>query len=79
MHQQFLLVVPDGWTDIGDINVILQHTSIDNIQSSINEQTWWAIDQVLEAAGLLPLNQNVSEANLFNDGTQYKLWVRYTT
>jgi hypothetical protein len=74
----FLLVVPEGWTEIADVQVIFATASAESIQADITSEMWWEIEQAIDAAGLLPIGSTVIDAKLFDGGGGWKLWVKYS-
>ena len=61
----FLMVVPEGWGIVQDINAIFQLADTTSIQNIITSQAWWEIEQLLEPSGQLDSTKSIWGAKLF--------------
>ena len=74
----FLLVVPDGWTEIPNDPVWIGSViSIDELNSNIVQEQWTSIDVLLSSMVILPSGKTVAQARLIQTDAGYRFWVRY--
>lgn len=76
MSHQFLLIVPEGWTEIENAQDFFQnHASMENINTYASDQTFWFITSAMDNAGLLPAGMMVTNAKAFDAGDGPRMWV----
>jgi len=75
----FVMVIPPGWTEIANGTSIIEGWGEAGIVDSIQQQNWGDVGSMLEAAGVLPTGQDVTDARLFSTGetgaNRLRLWV----
>lgn len=62
----FTFIAPEDWTPTPDGFVDLIPSGISSVQTWIDTQTWYALEEELHNNDLLPLNHHILEARLFN-------------
>lgn len=75
---EFLMVVPPGWTEIPNAEEVINNTLGDGAHGAIAQELWWEFTNALDAFGLLPAGQIVTDARLFKTGdplNPVRLWV----
>jgi hypothetical protein len=81
MTDNFVMVIPEGWTEIENATQMIEAWGENGVISTIQQQAWGEIDSMLEAAGILPAGKTTAEARLFSAGetgdARLRLWVIY--
>lgn len=77
-HQQFLLLHGPEWIEIEYATELVYLWGEDGIYTMINGQSWGELDGLIEAEGLLPVGQTVSNGKAFRDGNIFRLWVTFS-
>lgn len=62
----FLLVIPDGWTDTPAGTLDLIPAGVSGVESWISAQAFHQLEEAMQVNGLLPENHHVLEARIFN-------------
>lgn len=76
MSHQFLLIVPEGWTEIENASdFFFNHMTMENVNIYAAEQTYWFITGALDNAGILPVGMMVTGAKAFDAGDGPRMWV----
>jgi hypothetical protein len=73
---EFLLVVPDGWTEVTNLEQVFSWASPEAIQLDIAQELWYEIEQAMDFAGVMPAEHMILDAKLFDGGSGWRLWVR---
>jgi hypothetical protein len=72
----FLLVVPEGWTEFAEINTQINEGAISNTELSyqLSQQAWDYVDSMLAGAGIDVAPKLTQNAKLIYTETGYRFW-----
>ena len=77
----FLLIVPEGWTEIEDGETFVnRHWGIDGLISIIADSAWGEITSALDEDHELPFGMIVGEVRFFqvtDENRTMRLWIRF--
>jgi hypothetical protein len=77
-HNNFLLVTPDGWTELENApEILFSQGGLATVSDLINNTDWPALSQLLENAGVIAENTQITEARVINTQigeTAYRFW-----
>lgn len=76
---EFLMIVPDGWTEPADIEALLNNggANPDEVSFWISQESWGDIETMLSNAVALPEGKHVMNAKIFRTDTGYRFWVLF--
>ncbi len=77
----FLMIVPPGWTVIPDATNLCMMLGLDGIIDIINRQSWSELEGIIETTGLIPVGYQIDGAKLFDTGStdndRIQFWISF--
>jgi hypothetical protein len=73
----FLMVVPEGWNEVPNATALVSQAGGEAAVLDAMSQGLGVVDTIIEPAGLPPAGMTVTEARLFKDAENWRLWVTY--
>ena len=74
---EFLMIVPDGWTEPTDIEALLNNggANPEEVSFWISQEAWGDIETMMTNAVALPAGMHVLNAKIFRTDSGYRFWV----
>ena len=72
---EFLMVVPEGWIELQDVDAFLERHSADAVAGWISSELV-SLDTALGDDGILPPGWTLTDARMFRDGLTFRIWYK---
>lgn len=70
----FLLITPDGWTEVKNASEWLNRVGTDYILDLTTNRDYNNLSQYIEAEGWIGNNEIISDARMINTGDAWRFW-----
>lgn len=71
---EFLLITPDGWTEVQNAPEWLNRVGSDSVLDLVTNKDYNNLSQLIEAEGWIGENAIITDARMINTGDAWRFW-----